>query len=71
MILGLGIDTVSVSRLERTLALRRAAFLRKVLSEDEIEEGTRRARSASFLATRLAGREAFESVRAVAILEST
>jgi holo-[acyl-carrier protein] synthase len=59
MILGLGIDTVSISRLERLLAARGDAFLRKVFSESEIEEGMERGNNASFFAARFAAREAF------------
>jgi holo-[acyl-carrier protein] synthase len=59
MILGLGIDTVSISRLERILAARGETFLRKIFSESEIEEGMRRVKNASFFAARFAAREAF------------
>ena len=59
MIVGLGIDTVSISRLEKLLAARGDAFLRKVFSEGEIEEGVKRGNNASFFAARFAAREAF------------
>jgi len=59
MIVGLGIDTVSISRLEKLLAARGDAFLRKVFSESEIEEGVKRGNNASFFAARFAAREAF------------
>jgi holo-[acyl-carrier protein] synthase len=59
MILGIGIDTVSISRMEKLIAVRGERFLRKVFSESEIEEGTARLKSAPFFAARFAAREAF------------
>ncbi|HVO76998.1 MAG TPA: holo-ACP synthase [Candidatus Bathyarchaeia archaeon] len=59
MIIGIGIDTVSISRIERLIDQRGEKFLRKVFSRSEIEEGMRRAKSASFFAARFAAREAF------------
>jgi holo-[acyl-carrier protein] synthase len=59
MILGIGIDTVSISRMERLIAVRGDRFLRKVFSEGEIEEGKKRLTNAPFFAARFAAREAF------------
>ena len=59
MIVGIGIDTVSVSRLEKLIQLRGEKFLRKVFSQSEIEEGMKREKNASFFAARFAAREAF------------
>ena len=59
MIVGIGIDTVSISRLEHLIQLRGEKFLRKVFSQNEIEEGMRREKNASFFAARFAAREAF------------
>ena len=59
MIIGLGIDTVSISRIERLLEARGDTFLRKVFSEHEIEEGRKRELRAPFFAARFAAREAF------------
>lgn len=59
MIVGIGIDTVSISRLEHLIQLRGEKFLRKVFSQSEIEEGMRREKNASFFAARFAAREAF------------
>jgi len=59
MIIGLGIDTVSISRIERLLDARGERFLRKVFSEREIEEGGKRRIKAPFFAARFAAREAF------------
>jgi holo-[acyl-carrier protein] synthase len=59
MIVGIGIDTVSISRLENLIQLRGEKFLRKVFSQNEIEEGMRREKNASFFAARFAAREAF------------
>jgi len=59
MIVGIGIDTVSISRLEKLIQLRGEKFLRKVFSQSEIEEGMKREKNASFFAARFAAREAF------------
>jgi holo-[acyl-carrier protein] synthase len=59
MILGLGIDTVSISRIERLLDARGEKFLRKIFSEHEVEEGRKRQINAPFFAARFAAREAF------------
>jgi holo-[acyl-carrier protein] synthase len=59
MIVGIGIDTVSISRLEKLIELRGEKFLRKVFSQSEIEEGRKREKNASFFAARFAAREAF------------
>jgi holo-[acyl-carrier protein] synthase len=59
MIVGIGIDTVSISRLEKLIELRGEKFLRKVFSQSEIEEGMKREKSAAFFAARFAAREAF------------
>lgn len=59
MIVGIGIDTVSISRLEKLIELRGEKFLRKVFSQIEIEEGMKREKNATFFAARFAAREAF------------
>ncbi len=59
MILGIGIDTVSIARMERIISARGERFLRKVFSPSEIEEGMKRRRNAPFFAVRFAAREAF------------
>jgi len=59
MIRGVGIDIVSISRIEKLIASRGERFLRKVFSPGEIEEGKRREKSAAFFAARFAAREAF------------
>lgn len=59
MIIGIGIDTVSISRIEKLILRRGEKFLQKVFSEQEIEEGGRLAGSAQFFAARFAAREAF------------
>jgi holo-[acyl-carrier protein] synthase len=59
MIFGIGIDTVSISRIDSLLKARGEKFLRKVFSEIEIEEGMKREKPASFFAARFAAREAF------------
>jgi holo-[acyl-carrier protein] synthase len=59
MIIGIGIDAVSISRLEKLIDLRGERFLRKVFSESEIEEGMKREKNASYFAARFAAREAF------------
>ena len=59
MIIGTGIDMVSVPRISRLIDRYGERFLRKVFGESEIAEGLRRVDSASFFAARFAAREAF------------
>jgi holo-[acyl-carrier protein] synthase len=59
MILGIGIDIVSIARMERVIAARGERFLRRVFSPSEVEEGAKRLRSAPYFAARFAAREAF------------
>jgi|WetSurMetagenome_2_1015567.scaffolds.fasta_scaffold131562_1 holo-[acyl-carrier protein] synthase len=59
MIIGIGIDTVSIPRMEKLIRARGERFLRKVFSESEIGEGMKRRKSAPFFAARFAAREAF------------
>jgi holo-[acyl-carrier protein] synthase len=59
MILGVGIDTVSISRMERLVKMRGDRFLQKVFSRSEIEEGMKRLKNAPYFAARFAAREAF------------
>ena len=59
MIIGIGIDTVSISRMEKLIRARGERFLRKIFSDNEIGEGMRRIKNAPFFAARFAAREAF------------
>jgi holo-[acyl-carrier protein] synthase len=59
MIFGIGIDTVSISRIHALVEKRGERFLRRVFSDAEIQEGKKRGRLASFFAGRFAAREAF------------
>lgn len=59
MIAGVGLDTVSISRISRLIDRYGERFLRKVFSGREIEEGLRRKDAPSFFAARFAAREAF------------
>ncbi|MCX5752502.1 MAG: holo-ACP synthase [Candidatus Krumholzibacteria bacterium] len=59
MIVGVGIDTVSIARMEKLIRARGERFLLRVFSEIEIGEGMKRARNAPFFAARFAAREAF------------
>ncbi len=59
MVVGIGIDAVTISRIDRLLELRGERFLRKVFSAEEIEEGMKRHDRAEFFAVRFAAREAF------------
>jgi len=59
MIFGIGIDAVSIARIDRLLKARSDTFLKKVFSKSEIEEGMKREDRASFFAARFAAREAF------------
>ncbi|MDD4856952.1 MAG: holo-ACP synthase [Candidatus Krumholzibacteria bacterium] len=59
MIIGIGIDAVSITRFDKLIELRGERLLRKLFSESEIEEGIKRDKHASFFAARFAAREAF------------
>jgi holo-[acyl-carrier protein] synthase len=59
MIIGVGIDSVSVSRIAGLIERYGRRFLEKVFTEDEIEGGLGRRDSAQFFAARFAAREAF------------
>ena len=59
MIAGVGIDIVSISRIERLIDRYGDRFLGKVFTERERDEGSRRAVQAPFFAARFAAREAF------------
>lgn len=59
MIVGVGIDTVSISRIDRLIARYGERFLAKVFTSGERDEGGRKAVSAPFFAARFAAREAF------------
>ena len=59
MIAGVGIDIVSISRIERLINRYGNRFLGKVFTERERDDGSRRAVQAPFFAARFAAREAF------------
>lgn len=59
MIIGVGIDTVSIPRIEELIRTRGEAFLRKIFSDAEIGDGLERRKVAPFFAARFAAREAF------------
>lgn len=59
MIVGIGTDLVSVSRISRLINNHGNRFLEKIFTEAEISEGTKRTDSAQFFAARFAAREAF------------
>ncbi|MCK4235524.1 MAG: holo-ACP synthase [Candidatus Krumholzibacteria bacterium] len=59
MIIGIGIDIVLISRIEKLVEEHGERFLRKVFSDPEIVEGTTKRKSAHFFAGRFAAREAF------------
>jgi holo-[acyl-carrier protein] synthase len=59
MIIGIGIDTVSISRMEKLIHARGERFLHKIFSENEIGEGMKRHKNAPYFAARFAAREAF------------
>lgn len=59
MIAGVGIDIVSISRIERLIRLYGDRFLGKVFTERERDDGSRKAVQAPFFAARFAAREAF------------
>ena len=58
MIVGIGVDAVSVRRMEQALARRGPALARRLLSAEEYREFLPARRQARFLALRFAAREA-------------
>jgi holo-[acyl-carrier protein] synthase len=59
MITGVGIDTISISRVARLLEKHGERFLGKIFTERERYEGANRLSNAPFFAARFAAREAF------------
>ena len=59
MIVGVGIDSVSIDRIEGLIDKYGRRFLEKIFTEDEIAEGLGRRDSAQYFAARFAAREAF------------
>jgi holo-[acyl-carrier protein] synthase len=59
MIVGVGIDSVSIGRIARLIEKYGKRFLEKIFTEDEIAGGQGRRDSASYFAVRFAAREAF------------
>lgn len=69
MIAGIGIDTVSIDRFERLIAVRGERFLKRIFSEEEINEGMRLANRAPFFAGRFAAREALVKALGTGFME--
>jgi len=59
MIIGIGIDTVSIGRIAALIERHGRRFLEKIYTNDEIEEGLALRRCAPYFAARFAAREAF------------
>ncbi|MBN2184219.1 MAG: holo-ACP synthase [Candidatus Krumholzibacteriota bacterium] len=59
MIIGIGIDSVSITRIMNLIDRYGERFLGKIFTEDEIEESSGRHDYAQFFAARFAAREAF------------
>lgn len=59
MIVGIGADLASVSRIEAALFRHGDRFLHRILREDEVAEYARTPQPARFLAKRFAAKEAF------------
>jgi holo-[acyl-carrier protein] synthase len=59
MIVGVGIDSVSISRIAGLIDRFGRKFLEKVFTEHEISEGLERRNAAQYFAARFAAREAF------------
>jgi holo-[acyl-carrier protein] synthase len=59
MIVGVGIDSVSIDRIEKLIEKHGRRFLEKVFTDDEIAEGLGRRDSGQYFAARFAAREAF------------
>ena len=59
MIVGVGIDSVSINRIARLVEMYGQRFLNKIFTKDEIVEGLERRDSAQYFAARFAAREAF------------
>ena len=59
MIIGIGIDSVQISRIRSLIERRGDRFLERVFTAEEIDGGARRRDPAPFFAARFAAREAF------------
>jgi holo-[acyl-carrier protein] synthase len=59
MIVGVGIDVVSIGRIAGLIEKYDRRFLKKIFTDDEIAEGLERRDAAQFFAARFAAREAF------------
>lgn len=59
MIVGVGIDAVSIGRIAGLIEKYGQRFLKKIFTEDEIAEGLGRRDAAQYFAARFAAREAF------------
>lgn len=59
MILGIGIDLVSIKRIEQLKDQFKEKFLQRIFSENEIKEGSLKASPEIFFAKRFAAKEAF------------
>lgn len=59
MIVGVGIDTVSIGRIAGLIEKYGQRFLKKIFTEDEIAKGLGRRDAAQYFAARFAAREAF------------
>lgn len=59
MTYGIGIDTIEVERIARSIANYGDQFVRRIFSEEEIEYSLRRPHSAEHFAARFAAKEAY------------
>lgn len=59
MIIGTGIDSVQISRIDELITRYGDRFLKRAYTDNEIAEGMKRRNSAHFFAARFAAREAF------------
>ena len=70
MISGIGVDIVETARVERLLERHGDRFVSRVLTDDEFVEFERRGRSARFLASRFAAKEAVSKALGTGIGEA-
>jgi holo-[acyl-carrier protein] synthase len=61
MIIGIGTDIVSISRIERLLSIYKEKFINRILSKNEIESFIKKkdSQKSKYIAKRFAGKEAF------------
>ncbi|MDE2423629.1 MAG: holo-ACP synthase [Betaproteobacteria bacterium] len=67
MIIGIGVDTIKVSRIQQALTRFGTRFAEKILSEDELARFSKHNQPARYLAKRFAVKEAFSKAMGTGI----